>query len=74
MSLERNMECKALDIIKAAKDAGYSFIESNGETGDARLVLWRVGPVLAIETNGASVWEDSEEFDALLEQVRAHAV
>lgn len=76
LSVEQQKAFQALpqhDLAKlySGEGAGVTpvLLASNGETGDARLVLWQVGPVRAIETNGASVWEDSDEFSALLAQI-----
>lgn len=50
------IECAKLRIVP-------ELIAERGEA-DARTALWRVGEVLAISTNGNSIWEDDAEFQA----------
>lgn len=60
------MQPKSCDIVAECDKYGYTaeWLADNGEDGDMRIVLWRVGPVLVIETNGNSVWEDDYDFRA----------
>jgi hypothetical protein len=68
------MQPTAIDInTEAAKiNATPEHIADNGESGDKRLVLWRVGGVEVVETNGNSVWEDDEGFAELRSEVVGH--
>lgn len=70
------MDCTtAIDInTEAAKlNVTPELLASNGKTGDARLIVWRVGDVEVIETNGDSVWEDTPGFTELRAEVLAPA-
>jgi len=50
-------------IRNAARKAGITSIErlgDNGKTGDAKVVIYRLGEVRVAATNGDPVWEESD--------------
>lgn len=58
--------CKAQDIL--AVDSNPTYVSCNDETGDARLIVWRTADgTHAIETNGNTVWEDTQGWRDTIE-------
>ena len=56
-------DCKSVGIRSEAAKLGIEEIEliaDNGETGDARVEIYQVGPVRVASTNGDPIWEEED--------------
>jgi len=59
----KTIDIRPHDIQLAAQEAGIAscdIIWTNGRTDDGRLILWRVGDVDVVETNGNSIWREDD--------------
>lgn len=64
MKTIKTVDISSIGIRLAAEEAGIAEVEilaDNGKTGDERITIYEVGPVMVADTNGDPVWREQDE-------------